>query len=61
MMKKGLLGIEELAREEIEAILDRARSFQPPPNERFQRFETLRGRSIVNLFFEALDAYAREL
>ena len=51
-MKKGLLGIEELAREEIEAILDKARSFQPPPNERFQRFETLRGRSIINLFFE---------
>ena len=52
-MNHGLLGIEELPRQEIEAILDRARFFQPPPNEPFRRFETLRGRSVVNLFFEA--------
>src|SRR3954453_15664664 len=51
-MTNGLLGIEELSRQEIEAILDRARFFQPPPNEPFPRFETLRGRSVVNLFFE---------
>src|SRR3954452_18736415 len=51
-MTNGLLGIEELPRQEIEAILDRARFFQPPPNEPFRRFETLRGRSVVNLFFE---------
>ena len=53
MSTQGLLGIEELERPEIEAILDRARSFQPPPGEPFQRFDTLRGRSVVNLFFEA--------
>lgn len=52
MMTHGLLGIEELAREEIDEILERARYFQPAPNETFQRFDTLRGRSIVNLFFE---------
>lgn len=52
-MTNGLLGIEELPRQEIETILDRARFFQPPPNEPFRRFETLRGRSVVNLFFEA--------
>ncbi len=52
-MTNGLLGIEELPRQEIEAILDRTRFFQPPPNEPFRRFETLRGRSVVNLFFEA--------
>ncbi|MBC7927012.1 MAG: aspartate carbamoyltransferase catalytic subunit [Bryobacteraceae bacterium] len=51
-MIKGLLGIEELSREEIEAVLDRARTFQPPPNEPFQRFNVLRERSVVNLFFE---------
>lgn len=52
-MTNGLLGIEELPRQEIEAVLDRARFFQPPPNEPFRRFETLKGRSVVNLFFEA--------
>jgi aspartate carbamoyltransferase catalytic subunit len=52
-MHKGLLGIEGLGRETIEAILDRARFFQPPHTENFKRLETLRGRTVVNLFFEA--------
>ena len=52
-MSKGLLGIEHLERAEIEAILKRAQDFQPAQNEPFQRFETLRGKMIVNLFFEA--------
>ncbi len=49
----GLLDIEHLDRSEIESILTRARFFQPPPNESYKRFETLRGKTIVNLFFEA--------
>lgn len=49
----GLLGIEDLGRLEIEAILDRAKFFQPAPNESFKRLDTLRGRTVVNLFFEA--------
>lgn len=49
----GLLGIEELERTEIQAILDRARHFQPIQNQSFRRLDTLRGRSVVNLFFEA--------
>lgn len=52
-MAKGLLGIEHLERPEIEAILKRAKDFQPAKDEPFQRFETLRGKMIVNLFFEA--------
>ncbi len=44
----GLLGIETLERSEIEAILARARHFQAPG-----RYETLRGKMVVNLFFEA--------
>jgi aspartate carbamoyltransferase catalytic subunit len=52
-MKRGLLGIEELSRDEIEAILTRACDFQPAPHQPFGRFETLRGRMIVTLFFEA--------
>ena len=52
-MPKGLLGIEELSREEIAAILDRARHFQPLQRQQDKRLDLLRGRMIVNLFFEA--------
>jgi aspartate carbamoyltransferase catalytic subunit len=52
-MQKGLLGIEELDRSEIESILDRAKYFQPIQNQSFRRLDTLRGRMVVNLFFEA--------
>jgi aspartate carbamoyltransferase catalytic subunit len=52
-MRKGLLGIEEMSRSEIESILDRAKFFQPPHGESFRRVDTLRGRMVVNLFFEA--------
>jgi aspartate carbamoyltransferase catalytic subunit len=48
----GLLGIEELDRAEIEAILARAKYFQPIQNQSFKRLDTLRGKMIVNLFFE---------
>ena len=49
----GLLDIESLDRPEIEAILTRARYFQPAPGETYRRLESLRGKMIVNLFFEA--------
>ncbi|HZU26778.1 MAG TPA: aspartate carbamoyltransferase catalytic subunit [Bryobacteraceae bacterium] len=49
----GLLGIEQLERSEIQAILDRTRHFQPIQNQSFRRLDVLRGRSVVNLFFEA--------
>ena len=49
---KGLLGIEDLTREEVQAILDRARHFQVGPGERFRKFDLLKGRMVVNLFFE---------
>ncbi len=52
-MPAGLLGIEELARGEIEAILARARDFQPLENQSFKRLDVLRGKMIVNLFFES--------
>ncbi|MBV9081623.1 MAG: aspartate carbamoyltransferase catalytic subunit [Acidobacteriaceae bacterium] len=51
-MPRGLLDIESLTREDIESILTRSRDFQPPPRQSFKRFETLRGRTIVNAFFE---------
>ena len=52
-MPSGLLGIETLTRGEIQAILDRAKDFQPMQNQSFQRLDVLRGKMVVNLFFEA--------
>ncbi|MEO8125890.1 MAG: aspartate carbamoyltransferase catalytic subunit [Bryobacteraceae bacterium] len=52
-MNQGLLGIQGLERPEIEAILDRAKYFQPLQKESFKRLDTLRGKMVVNLFFEA--------
>ncbi len=50
-MAKGLLGIEGIERSEIEAILERAKVFQPATN-RHTKLDTLRGQTVVNLFFE---------
>jgi aspartate carbamoyltransferase catalytic subunit len=47
---EGLLGIENLTREEVQEILDRARDFQPRDQG---KLDLLRGRMVVNLFFEA--------
>lgn len=52
-MAAGLLGIEELSRAEIEAILARARDFQHTENHAFHKLDLARGKMIVNLFFEA--------
>ena len=48
---KGFLGIEDLTRQEIQAILDRARDFQPRAEQSFRKLDLLRGRMVVNLFF----------
>jgi aspartate carbamoyltransferase catalytic subunit len=52
-MPSGLLGIEELDRREIEAILSRAKDFQPLQSQSLKKLDTLRGKMIVNLFYEA--------
>src|SRR3954466_14702337 len=52
-MPAGLLGIEELGRAEIDAILARAKDFQPLQSQSLKKLDTLRGKMIVNLFFEA--------
>jgi aspartate carbamoyltransferase catalytic subunit len=52
-MPAGLLGIEELDRAEIEAILSRAKDFQPLQSQSLKKLDTLRGKMIVNLFYEA--------
>src|SRR5512134_2968869 len=52
-MAAGLLGIEGLGRDEIEAILTRAKDFQPVQNQPLKRLDILKGSMIVNLFYEA--------
>ncbi len=51
-MPSGLLGIDSLDRTDIEAILNRAKAFQPQQAQS-RKSDMLRGRMIVNLFFEA--------
>ena len=51
-MPVGLLGIEELNRSQIEAILSRAKDFQPLQSQSLKKLDTLRGKMIVNLFYE---------
>ena len=52
-MPAGLLGIETLERAEIEAILDRAKDFQTIQNQPAKRLDTLRGKLVTLMFFEA--------
>ena len=50
---KHLLSIEQLSRGEIEAILDRAESFAEVGRRDIKKVPTLRGRTVVNLFYES--------
>ncbi|MFH0777465.1 MAG: aspartate carbamoyltransferase, partial [Candidatus Eisenbacteria bacterium] len=50
--RKDLLGLEELTREEIERVLDAARSFKEVLERPIPKVPTLRGKTIANLFFE---------
>ncbi len=52
-MPAGLLDIESLSRNDVEAILARSKFFQPAAGQTFKRLDTLRGRTVVNLFFES--------
>src|ERR671918_628634 len=50
---KHLLGIEGLSREEVERVLDRAESFAEVGRRDIKKVPTLRGRTIVSLFYES--------
>ena len=50
---RHLLAIEDLSRDEIEAILDRAESFAEVGRRDIKKVPTLRGRTVVTLFYEA--------
>jgi aspartate carbamoyltransferase catalytic subunit len=50
---RHLLAIEQLSRPEIEAILDRAESFAEVGRRDIKKVPTLRGRTVVSLFYES--------
>jgi aspartate carbamoyltransferase catalytic subunit len=50
---RHLLSIEQLSREEIESILDRAESFAEVGRRDIKKVPTLRGRTVVSLFYES--------
>jgi len=52
MMGRDLLGIEDLDREHIERILETAKHMQEVGRRDVKKVPTLRGRTIINLFFE---------
>jgi len=50
--KKDLLGLEYLSKEEINIILDTAASFKEVLSRPLRKVPTLRGKTVVNLFYE---------
>ncbi|MGH9464438.1 MAG: aspartate carbamoyltransferase catalytic subunit [Thermoanaerobaculia bacterium] len=50
--RKDLLGIAELSPEEILLVLDTAESFREVSQRPIKKVPTLRGKTVVNLFFE---------
>jgi aspartate carbamoyltransferase catalytic subunit len=51
--RRHLLGLEDLSRAEIEAILDAADGLVEVSQRRRKKLSTLKGKVVVNLFFEA--------
>jgi len=51
--RKHLLGLEELSREEILVILDKAASFKKVSTKNVKKLPNLQGKVVVNLFFES--------
>lgn len=53
LKRKDILSIEELSKDEIELILSTAESFKEVSERDIKKVPTLRGRTIINLFYEA--------
>ncbi|MFH1679417.1 MAG: aspartate carbamoyltransferase catalytic subunit [Candidatus Eisenbacteria bacterium] len=53
LARKDLLGLDGTAREEIELILNTAGTFKEVLRRKIPKVPTLRGKTAVNLFFEA--------
>ena len=52
-MNRHLISIADLARDDIERILERAESFAEVSGREIKKVPTLRGRTVINLFYEA--------
>ena len=52
-MKRDLLSIADLTRDDIERILRRAESFAEVSGREIKKVPTLRGRTVINLFYES--------
>ncbi|MEZ4330147.1 MAG: aspartate carbamoyltransferase catalytic subunit [Myxococcota bacterium] len=52
MIGRDILGIEDLSREDIELILETAERMQEIGTREVKKVPTLRGRTLINLFFE---------
>jgi aspartate carbamoyltransferase catalytic subunit len=50
---KHILGIEQMTKEDIQIILDTADSFKEINSREIKKVPTLRGKTIINAFFEA--------
>jgi aspartate carbamoyltransferase catalytic subunit len=50
---KDLVGLEGLSREQIELLLDTAEPFKEVSERQIKKVPALRGKTVVNLFFEA--------
>jgi len=52
-VKRSLVSVEDLTRTDIERILDRAQSFAEVSGRAIKKVPALRGRTVLNLFYEA--------
>jgi aspartate carbamoyltransferase catalytic subunit len=52
-MRGNLISIDDVTREDIERILNRAESFAEVSGREIKKVPTLRGRTVINLFYEA--------
>jgi len=52
-MNRNLLSIDDLSRDDIERILGRAQSFAEVSGREIKKVPTLRGRTVINLFYES--------
>ena len=51
--RRHLLSIDDLTRDDVERLLATARSFDQASQREMKKLPTLRGRTVVNLFFES--------
>jgi len=52
LKRKDILGLAEMERDEIDLILQTAESFKQVSSREIKKVPTLRGKTVVNLFFE---------